>query len=91
MQLQFGTGLLATLGTNYFLRKPAKNLRRLAGEHHRKQRKMLNPVFSLANMRKLLPVIQPIANKLLDGIKADLPENGGTSSISTAVCSRART
>nr|BAK09506.1 cytochrome P450 [Postia placenta] len=36
------------------------------GEQHRKQRKMLNPVFSLANMRDLLPTIQPIADQLCD-------------------------
>ncbi|TFK53929.1 cytochrome P450 [Heliocybe sulcata] len=34
------------------------------GEQHKKQRKMLNPVFSLANMRDLLPIIQPIADKV---------------------------
>ncbi|EPQ57612.1 cytochrome P450 [Gloeophyllum trabeum ATCC 11539] len=34
------------------------------GAQHKKQRKMLNPVFSLANMRDLLPVIQPIADSL---------------------------
>ncbi|KAK7683149.1 hypothetical protein QCA50_013822 [Cerrena zonata] len=36
------------------------------GDQHRKQRKILNPVFSLSNMRDLLPIIQPIANELLN-------------------------
>jgi cytochrome P450 len=38
------------------------------GEQHKKQRKLLNPVFSLANMRDLLPVIQPIAEELRDAL-----------------------
>ncbi|OJA12274.1 hypothetical protein AZE42_08148 [Rhizopogon vesiculosus] len=46
------------------------------GEQHRKQRKMLNPVFSLANMRNLLPVIQPIADQLRTILTAELPADG---------------
>ncbi|KAI5121966.1 hypothetical protein M0805_002036 [Coniferiporia weirii] len=34
------------------------------GEHHRKQRKMLNPVFSLKHMRGLIPIFYPIAHNL---------------------------
>ncbi|KAG1812770.1 cytochrome P450 [Suillus subaureus] len=34
------------------------------GEQHRKQRKMLNPVFSISNMRELLPIIQTISHQL---------------------------
>lgn len=37
------------------------NPRRYVGDHHRKQRKMLNPVFSLKHMRDLLPIFYPIA------------------------------
>ena len=48
------------------------------GEQHKKQRKMLNPVFSLANMRAVLPTVAPIADKLLERIRAQLPEGGGT-------------
>lgn len=48
----------------------------LTGEQHRKQRKMLNPVFSLANMRDLLPIIQPIATKLTGIFQSQLPPNG---------------
>ncbi|TBU25938.1 cytochrome P450 [Dichomitus squalens] len=51
------------------------------GEQHKKQRKMLNPVFSLANMRAVLPTVAPIANKLLERIQAQLPEGGGTAEI----------
>uniref|UniRef100_A0A0W0FSP6 Cytochrome p450 n=1 Tax=Moniliophthora roreri TaxID=221103 RepID=A0A0W0FSP6_MONRR len=38
------------------------------GEHHRKQRKMLNPVFSIAHMRDMLPTFNEITLKLRDSI-----------------------
>ncbi|TFK75131.1 cytochrome P450 [Pluteus cervinus] len=34
------------------------------GEQHRKQRKMLNPVFSIAHMRQMIPTFYEVANKL---------------------------
>ncbi|KAI0631208.1 cytochrome P450 [Trametes polyzona] len=43
------------------------------GEQHRKQRKMLNPVFSLANLRSVLPEIQPIADEMVQRLQAALP------------------
>ncbi|KLO16320.1 cytochrome P450 [Schizopora paradoxa] len=52
MQLQFGTGLLSTLGEHC--------------DHHKKQRKMLNPVFSLKHMRGLLPIFYPVSHQLRD-------------------------
>jgi cytochrome P450 len=45
------------------------------GEQHKKQRKMLNPVFSLANMRDLLPIIQPIADRLCIILQSQLPSD----------------
>ncbi|KAI9461564.1 cytochrome P450 [Lactarius psammicola] len=51
------------------------------GEQHRKQRKILNPVFSLANMRELLPVIQPIASKMRSVLLSQLPDDGGSQEI----------
>ncbi|RPD61378.1 cytochrome P450 [Lentinus tigrinus ALCF2SS1-6] len=51
------------------------------GEQHRKQRKMLNPVFSLANMRSLLPTIQPIADTLFEHLRGELPEDGSTKEV----------
>lgn len=36
------------------------------GEHHRRQRKMLNPVFSPKHMRELAPIFYPIAHQLRD-------------------------
>ncbi|KAE9382956.1 hypothetical protein BT96DRAFT_1027446 [Gymnopus androsaceus JB14] len=35
------------------------------GEEHRKQRKMLNPVFSIAHMRSMMPMFNDIAQKVL--------------------------
>lgn len=46
------------------------------GEQHRKQRKLLNPVFSTSNMRELLPTLQPIAHKLTSIVVSKLPDDG---------------
>ncbi|OCH93349.1 cytochrome P450 [Obba rivulosa] len=45
------------------------------GDHHRKQRKLLNPVFSIAHMRHLTPVFYKITHKLESAIAARL-QNG---------------
>ncbi|KAJ3488906.1 hypothetical protein NLI96_g2507 [Meripilus lineatus] len=37
-------------------------------DQHRKQRKMLNPVFSIAHMRHMTPIFYRVAHKLGDGI-----------------------
>ncbi|KAF9565114.1 cytochrome P450 [Agrocybe pediades] len=34
------------------------------GEQHRKQRKMLNPVFSIAHMREMIPIFYDVGHKL---------------------------
>lgn len=67
-KLMFGEGLISTLGKLLVFLYPClrHTYSRYTGEQHRKQRKMLNPVFSLANMRDLLPTIQPIADQLCD-------------------------
>ncbi|KAF8809815.1 cytochrome P450 [Phlegmacium glaucopus] len=36
------------------------------GDHHRKQRKMLNPVFSIAHMRGMIPTFYDVSYKLRD-------------------------
>jgi len=36
------------------------------GDQHRKQRKMLNPVFSIAHMRGMIPTFYNVAHKLRD-------------------------
>ncbi|KAJ3008201.1 hypothetical protein NUW54_g3246 [Trametes sanguinea] len=47
------------------------------GEQHRKQRKLLNPVFSLANLRAVLPRIQPIADELVERLRSGIPPDRG--------------
>ncbi|RXW17125.1 hypothetical protein EST38_g8730 [Candolleomyces aberdarensis] len=43
-----------------------KGLFATTGERHRKQRKMLNPVFSIAHMREMVPIFYDVAEKLQD-------------------------
>ena len=38
------------------------------GEQHRKQRRLLNPVFSIAHMRHMIPIFYNITHKLQDAI-----------------------
>ncbi|KAF8969648.1 cytochrome P450 [Flammula alnicola] len=40
------------------------------GEQHRKQRKMLNPVFSIAHMRNMVPIFYNITYKLRDAFSS---------------------
>ncbi|KAG9315222.1 cytochrome P450 [Chiua virens] len=62
------------------------------GEQHKRQRKMLNPVFSLANMRDLLPIIQPIADRLSSILQSQLSANRCVfSPPSRSVCSHSFT
>ncbi|KIJ60898.1 hypothetical protein HYDPIDRAFT_138406 [Hydnomerulius pinastri MD-312] len=42
------------------------------GDHHRKQRKMLNPVFSINHMRYMVPVFKEISTNLRDAIAAQV-------------------
>ncbi|EIW61094.1 cytochrome P450 [Trametes versicolor FP-101664 SS1] len=51
-KLNFGPGLLATLG-----------------DHHRKQRKLLNPVFSIAHMRRMIPIFNEVTHRLQKAIE----------------------
>ncbi|EED78841.1 predicted protein [Postia placenta Mad-698-R] len=43
-----------------------------AGEHHRKQRKMLNPVFSVSHMRHMLPIFYSTIFKLREVVRAEV-------------------
>ncbi|KAG1734688.1 cytochrome P450 [Suillus paluster] len=51
------------------------------GEQHRRQRKLLNPVFSTSNMRELLPTLQLLAHKLTSILVAKLPDDGSCTEI----------
>ncbi|XP_006462835.1 hypothetical protein AGABI2DRAFT_144299 [Agaricus bisporus var. bisporus H97] len=45
------------------------------GEQHRKQRKMLNPVFSIHHMREMIPLFYEVTNRLRVALKKKL-DNG---------------
>ncbi|KAJ3775232.1 cytochrome P450 [Lentinula raphanica] len=45
-----------------------KGLLSTAGESHRKQRKMLNPVFSIAHMRSMIPIFYDVVDQLRDAL-----------------------
>ncbi|KAG2007200.1 cytochrome p450 [Coprinopsis cinerea AmutBmut pab1-1] len=49
-----------------------KGLLSTGGEHHRKQRKMLNPVFSIAHMREMVPIFYDVVNRLGNAIEAQV-------------------
>ncbi|RPD69471.1 cytochrome P450 [Lentinus tigrinus ALCF2SS1-7] len=38
------------------------------GDHHRKQRKLLNPVFSIAHMRRMIPMFNAVGHRLVKAI-----------------------
>ncbi|KAG5351256.1 hypothetical protein C0989_007233 [Termitomyces sp. Mn162] len=40
----------------------------LLGDHHKKQRKIVNPVFSVTQLRQLIPIIYEVADKQLSGV-----------------------
>ncbi|KAF5342980.1 hypothetical protein D9758_013688 [Tetrapyrgos nigripes] len=54
-----------------------KGLTGITGEAHRKQRKALNPVFSIAHMRDMLPVFYDVIHKLEQGLTSQLQNGNG--------------
>lgn len=46
------------------------------GEQHRRQRKLLNPVFSTSNMRRLLSILHPISDRLTSTLASKVPADG---------------
>ncbi|OBZ73462.1 Ubiquitin carboxyl-terminal hydrolase isozyme L5 [Grifola frondosa] len=51
-----------------------KGLLATLGDHHRRQRKLLNPVFSINNMRHMLPIFYKISGSLRNAIAAKLDD-----------------
>ncbi|KAI0060136.1 cytochrome P450 [Artomyces pyxidatus] len=49
------------------------------GAHHRKQRKLLNPVFSIKHMRSMIPLFQQLTHQLQDIIRTQV--QGGAQEI----------
>ncbi|THU97782.1 cytochrome P450 [Dendrothele bispora CBS 962.96] len=46
------------------------------GEHHRKQRKVLNPMFSVGRMRELVPIFYQVAHQLETTLTAKVQSKG---------------
>ncbi|PPR01291.1 hypothetical protein CVT24_006366 [Panaeolus cyanescens] len=49
----------------------------VSGEEHKKQRKLMNPVFTAAHVSRLCPLFHRIATELRDRLKADVESNPG--------------
>ncbi|KII90987.1 hypothetical protein PLICRDRAFT_52656 [Plicaturopsis crispa FD-325 SS-3] len=47
------------------------------GESHRRQRKLLNPVFSIKHMRHMMPIFYDICEQMRDVIKSQLVDSDG--------------
>ncbi|KAH6912609.1 cytochrome P450 [Coprinopsis sp. MPI-PUGE-AT-0042] len=52
------------------------------GDHHRKQRKLLNPVFSIAHMRTMIPTFYDVIQRLRNSIKSEVA--GGETEVDMA-------
>ncbi|KAH7878863.1 cytochrome P450 [Lentinula edodes] len=52
-----------------------KGLLGTVGDYHRKQRKMLNPVFSAAHMREMVPIFFDVSHRLKDALMKQLESN----------------
>lgn len=50
----------------------------LTGEQHRRQRKLFKPFFSTSNMRQLLTVVRPMADRLTSTLLAELSTHDST-------------
>ncbi|KAE9391071.1 cytochrome P450 [Gymnopus androsaceus JB14] len=57
------------------------------GEVHRRQRKMLNPVFSIAYMRSIMPMFNDIAQKLENTLNKKVQNGPAEASVSRAISS----
>ncbi|TFK26011.1 cytochrome P450 [Coprinopsis marcescibilis] len=49
-----------------------KGLLSTVGDHHRKQRKILNPVFSAAHLREMVPLFYDVCYKLRDSVRLEV-------------------
>ena len=68
--MTLGPGLLGVHGETCRLSPPWRNYPQLrlyivlSGARHRKQRKMLNPVFSIKHMREMIPIFYDVAHRV---------------------------
>ncbi|KAI0716800.1 cytochrome P450 [Earliella scabrosa] len=51
------------------------------GDHHRKQRKLLNPVFSIAHMRRMIPIFNEVGHRLQIAMEACISHSSGPTEI----------
>ncbi|KAI0056932.1 cytochrome P450 [Artomyces pyxidatus] len=47
------------------------------GAHHRKQRKLLNPSFSVSRLKAMVPLLHKITNELIDSFNEKIPDGRG--------------
>ncbi|RPD54893.1 cytochrome P450 [Lentinus tigrinus ALCF2SS1-7] len=47
------------------------------GEHHRRQRKLLNPAFSISHMRRMIPIFNAVGHKLVEAIEGRVHDKPG--------------
>ena len=68
LRLLLGPGLLGVLGEVDhlvdFALYSSKILNRGTGEQHRRQRKMLNPVFSVKHLREMTPLFYEVIHRV---------------------------
>ena len=64
--MTLGPGLIGVHGERVHSLRPKLFLTNimLSGARHRKQRKMLNPVFSIKHMREMTPIFYDIAHRV---------------------------
>ncbi|EKM49764.1 uncharacterized protein PHACADRAFT_265422 [Phanerochaete carnosa HHB-10118-sp] len=56
------------------------------GEHHRKQRKMLNPVFSVAHMRYMTPIFYNVVHCLREAVSTKINDDFGEVNVMEWMC-----
>ncbi|PIL26726.1 cytochrome P450 [Ganoderma sinense ZZ0214-1] len=71
----------ATWFTRLSLRTFGPGLTATLGEHHRKQRKLLNPVFSINHMRHMMPTFYKVTYKLREAIEQCVRHGGGPTEV----------
>ncbi|THU92316.1 cytochrome P450 [Dendrothele bispora CBS 962.96] len=58
-----------------------RSLNALRGDEHRKQKRVLNPVFSIAHMKDMLPIFYEVIAKLEEGLSSTFKEGPETQEI----------
>ncbi len=65
MRILIGPGLFATEGASRSNHEPSRPMSYLlSGEQHRRQRRMLNPVFSTKHLREMVPLFYRVTHQV---------------------------